>query len=191
MNPPNASGVPGCGTHGVVMQTMIRLGSPVSSCTRPSATISRRVAAAPGGISPPVKSFAPLSRPAARAAATIFAQPAGVMRRSMTGLTRGPGKIAGTAPAESTRPSRVITIDGSQLNVLRGGSAWTCVTRRSTLASAGGVGSGVWRGRGAGTGGEQRGCEGGDREAGDRSGHYRRLLAGLEGGRRAEAGLAG
>ena len=41
-NAPNASGVPGAGSHGVVMQTMTRDGSPVRSWSTPSTTISMR-----------------------------------------------------------------------------------------------------------------------------------------------------
>ena len=69
MNVPKASGVPAAGTHGALTQTMNRLGSPVRSYSRPSATISSRAATEPGAIAPPVKSRCPVRSPAARAAA--------------------------------------------------------------------------------------------------------------------------
>ena len=70
-NEPNASGVPGAASHGVVMHSMFALGSPVISRSAPS-TVNSTMPVRPPGIGfGGLKSPVPSSRPSVRARSTI------------------------------------------------------------------------------------------------------------------------
>src|SRR5262245_3934957 len=130
-NDPNASGVPGAASHGVVMHWMFALGSPVISRIAPSATRLIVPDTLPGIGFGGLKSPDPSSSPSERACSTTWSLPASLNCAPKSGVTNGPVKIARTAPCVTTIPSALMKAFGNHVKRAMGGSAWLNTARKA------------------------------------------------------------